>query len=646
MKQRTASVIAVALLFAGVFSALKFSSGDMLNVDALISQSPFSIGKTWFVDDDGPADFHIIQEAINVASAGDTIFVYNGTYCEHVIVNKTVSLIGESRNITTIDGGGEGYAVELAADNVAVSGFSICNGCNGVFIRYYGNNTVSGNMITGNKWDGIFVDDSCYNNISNNVISSNARYGMEIVESSFGGNTISGNRILDNDGAMWIGKNSGYYPNILKENEMIGNHYGLEILDGHGTTYAVVDSSNTVDGKPVYYLVSQSNLVIDSSTFPEIGYLGIVNSVNITIRNLSLSKNGQGIRIADSDNVQIQDVVVSNNRVGIDAESIGWYTDCSILNSKMLNNEYGLSLVCSDRSTVRNNTISNNTIGVSLDGMSLGNRIINNTISDNEEYGIYEGPQGGNIFYYNNFIDNAQQVSKQYTIFPSTWNHGYPLGGNYWSDYSGTDEYRGPCQNETGSDGIGDTPYVIYANISDRYPQMNLLETFMPNIAFTDITASKMISGPSYVMSISIRVENQGSQTETLNVTIYANTTMIATFTNVSLTEAGSTTLNYTWKVYLHGLGSYVITAIADPVPNEMYAEDNAISTAIGEISFPGDFDIDFKVGPADFAFLSAAYGSKPGDPKWNSNCDANLNNRIDPADFALLATNFGKHYP
>lgn len=66
----------------------------------------------------------------------------------------------------------------------------------------------------------------------------------------------------------------------------------------------------------------------------------------------------------------------------------------------------------------------------------------------------------------NRFMCNAQQAldygisgySKKRENF---WDNGYPTGGNYWSDYNGTDFYGGPHQNETGSDGIGDTPYCI-----------------------------------------------------------------------------------------------------------------------------------------------------------------------------------------
>jgi hypothetical protein len=55
----------------------------------------------------------------------------------------------------------------------------------------------------------------------------------------------------------------------------------------------------------------------------------------------------------------------------------------------------------------------------------------------------------------------------------NTWDDGYPSGGNYWSDYAGVDLFSGPYQNQTGSDGIGDTPYFIRANNTDNYPLMN-----------------------------------------------------------------------------------------------------------------------------------------------------------------------------
>jgi hypothetical protein len=53
------------------------------------------------------------------------------------------------------------------------------------------------------------------------------------------------------------------------------------------------------------------------------------------------------------------------------------------------------------------------------------------------------------------------------------WDDSYPSGGNYWSDYIDVDVYHGVSQNIAGSDGIGDTPYVIDANNIDHYPLMS-----------------------------------------------------------------------------------------------------------------------------------------------------------------------------
>jgi len=80
-------------LFSGIMLALLLTS--MLTL-AFNIQPVRSEPKTWIVDDDGPADFHKIQEAFNAASEGDTIIVQNGTYHEDVSVNKTILLIAEA----------------------------------------------------------------------------------------------------------------------------------------------------------------------------------------------------------------------------------------------------------------------------------------------------------------------------------------------------------------------------------------------------------------------------------------------------------------------------------------------------------------------------------------------------------------------
>jgi len=90
---------------------------------------------------------------------------------------------------------------------------------------------------------------------------------------------------------------------------------------------------------------------------------------------------------------------------------------------------------------------------------SGSNSITNNMIADNQ-YGIYVFYMcNNNNIYHNNLIGNDIQVFNRYST--NTWDDGYPSGGNYWSDYSGSD---------ANSDGIGDTPYVVDTTNKDNYP--------------------------------------------------------------------------------------------------------------------------------------------------------------------------------
>ena len=84
--------------------------------------------KTITVDDDGGADYEKIQDAIDNATDGDTITVWEGIYYGKVIVNKSVSLIGNGSELTTITGGGNGDLVTITADWVNMSGFSVTGG--------------------------------------------------------------------------------------------------------------------------------------------------------------------------------------------------------------------------------------------------------------------------------------------------------------------------------------------------------------------------------------------------------------------------------------------------------------------------------------------------------------------------------------
>jgi hypothetical protein len=244
--------------------------------------------------------------------------------------------------------------------------------------------------------------------------------------------------------------------------------------------------------------------------------------------------------------------------------------------------------------TISENNITTNEIGTGISLYSSGNiRIFENNIYENKlgisitnAYG-----EGYNIFH-NNFINNTQQVNMTKPSRVNTWDDGYPSGGNYWSDYSGTDVKRGPYQNETGSDGIVDTAYVIDANNTDRYP---LTKPYAGphDIGITSLTTSKTEVMQGYATTIGLKIVNYGVNSETLDVTIYANASSIAKFTLYSLGERNSVNFTFDWNTTGFAYGNYTISAEVTPVPGEVDISDNTLIDGMVKVKIPGDINGD-----------------------------------------------------
>jgi parallel beta-helix repeat protein len=127
-----------------------------------------------------------------------------------------------------------------------------------------------------------------------------------------------------------------------------------------------------------------------------------------------------------------------------------------------------------ESNTIIGNNLTNNENGISL-YYSDNNTIVDNNILDCEQFGIWMYNSLNNLIYHNNFVNNTKQADIQGSV--NSWDDGYPSGGNYWSDYDGTDLLCGPYQNTTSSyesDGIGDTSYNIDENNQDNYPLMGI----------------------------------------------------------------------------------------------------------------------------------------------------------------------------
>jgi len=175
---------------------------------------------------EGPGIFKTIQEAIDNASAGQTIFVVNGTYYENLVIYKSnISLVGQNRDGTIIDGSQFSDVISIFADNVTVKGFHIRNSGvfmgSGIRIEHANGNFITSNTLTDN-FDGVAVQTSSSNIISNNVIA-NSSYGIRIYISS--DNRVSGNTVSFSayDGVRIDTSSS----NVVSNNSILNNYDGL-----------------------------------------------------------------------------------------------------------------------------------------------------------------------------------------------------------------------------------------------------------------------------------------------------------------------------------------------------------------------------------------------------------------------------------
>jgi parallel beta-helix repeat protein len=180
-----------------------------------------------------------IQDLIDNASDGDTIYIPSGIYYENIVIDKSISLVGENRDTTIIDGSQNGNVVYVTADGVTISGFTIMNGKDNYLfagVDVYANYTTISDNIIKNNFIGIAFwhnSDSNYgiflysNIVSNNVITSNSFEGIWL---HFCKDSIVENNILSNNGISSIHMYSSSN-NIVSGNNVSYNDYGLSLWE-------------------------------------------------------------------------------------------------------------------------------------------------------------------------------------------------------------------------------------------------------------------------------------------------------------------------------------------------------------------------------------------------------------------------------
>jgi len=382
----------------------------------------------------GDEDFSSIQAAVDAAWEGDTLLVSPGTYTENVQVNKSVSIISSSGNPedTIVRGASpDEHVFNVTADFVSISGFTVSGASgenSGVYIEgnvvgvylegvsgcdlsgnvlsgnYFGawlseseNCSISGNSVTGGEF-GLWLEGSCNNTAAGNSISSvstcglwlseasgneifenelqNNSYGITVLDMSIG-NELQNNTISESDYyGLWL---SGSGANVLRNNSMQANTFNF--MDQYLFLGFIapndVDTSNLVDGRPVYHLVEESDLVLDSTS--NVGTVYLIGCENITVRDLVLEKNGFGVFVSESSNSTLYNLTVSDNEYGI--LGLG-DLDGNCSNNTVENNIYGTYFVAGENNSLENNSISENVFGLML--ASDSSVLRNNLISGNE----------------------------------------------------------------------------------------------------------------------------------------------------------------------------------------------------------------------------------------------------------------------
>lgn len=348
--------------------------------------------------------------------------------------------------------------------------------------------------------------------------------------------------------------------------------------------------------------------------------------------------------------VEKSDIVIDGNGYTVQGNdqtgtgiSLTGINNVTIQNTNIKGFQYGIRVYSSDSNTIiRNNVAANAQCGIGLDSSS-NNNIIANNIADNS-IGLQIQSASNNRICHNNFIANNAQTYIDSTSLGNAWNDTYPSGGNHWDNYAGVDLYSGPYQIETGSDGIGDTPYTLDANNTDHYPLIKPYPYGPHEIGIRNMTLSRTVVGQGFILSVNVTVFNYGTDTEYTNITLYANETSISTFENVLIESRNCTIVTFTWNATGLAYGNYTISAYALQVPGQSNTAHNSLADRTVYIGIPGDLNGDGTVNILDAIALGNAFLATPGSKKWNPNADINGDGIVNILEAIILGNDFLQH--
>jgi parallel beta-helix repeat protein len=293
----------------------------------------------------------------------------------------------------------------------------------------------NGFTIFGNKNETLDIFAGVFLFSVNNVTVANfsiAGFDMGVLLFNSSGCIITTNHFANNTCHIVLQGSSG---NTVNGNN--GDNFKPGSLPACGVLAFAWSSNNIVRDNAFYngmigiafLYASDSNHIVNNSIFNFTAGVFIEQSAQASIveNNIALSQFGVMLQNCSND-----ETVISWNNIS--------YSQLS-----------GIYVNYTSNTVIRNNNIANGTYGISLEYSSSVSVVHNN--------------------FFNNIVHAFNNAST------AVWDLGYPRGGNYWSDWNDTDVYRGTFQNETGSDGILDHPYIIGEADVDHYPLAESLST-------------------------------------------------------------------------------------------------------------------------------------------------------------------------
>ncbi len=299
---------------------------------------------TLYVGGAGPGNFTTIQGGIGAASDGDLVYVFSGTYAWHLVVQKSISLVGENRATTIIEGTSIGNLVAITADWVNITGFSVRSSYPdyaGIHLQMVQNCHVAGNNVFGNG-HGIRLYLASANTVESNTITSNARSGIFLDRSV--GNRIANNTMISNG--------------ILLEGDLLEHWNTHEIL-----------ATNLVNGEAIQYWKNGTGGEIP----PDAGQIVLANYSQALIENQNVSDASAGVQFGFSSENTVANVTALSGNQG-----------------------YGITLHFSDWNSLSNTTATGNNVGIYLHH-SNGNLITATDFSFSDR-SIYLHYSDGNSF--------------------------------------------------------------------------------------------------------------------------------------------------------------------------------------------------------------------------------------------------------